>query len=85
VSGSVPLEFDEFDEDFLNYDSRLGVHGNDSVSRSTSGDEGDSGASVSTPSTSAIPLDSEADDVVGLLDEEQTPQIHAERIKRRCW
>jgi hypothetical protein len=104
MSGSVPLEFDEEDEDFLNYDSRLGVHGNDSVSRSTSRGEGDSGASVSTPSTSAIPLDSEADDlwngwnaedklivdeaeqfddVVGLLDEEQTPQIHAERIKRR--
>ena len=33
VSGSVPLEFDEEDEDFLDHDNRLGVHGDDSISR----------------------------------------------------
>jgi hypothetical protein len=102
VSGSVPLEFDEEDEDFLDRDNRLGVHGDDSISRSTSRGEGDSGASVSTPSTSAVPLDDaddlwhgwntedklaideaeQFDDVVGFLDEEQTPKIHAERTER---
>lgn len=103
VSGSVPLEFDEEDEDFLNRDNRLQVHGDESMSRSTSRGEGDSGASVSTPSTSAVPLDDDGDDswhgwnaedklaideaeqfddVVGFLDEEQTPKIHAERTKR---
>ena len=104
VSGSVPLEFDEEDEDFLNHDDdRLDVPGDDSISRSTSRGEGDSGASVSTPSTSAVPLDEEADDlwhgwntedklaideaeqfddVVGFLDEEQTPKIRAERSER---
>ena len=103
VSGSVPLEFDEEDEEFLDRDSRLGVHGHGIMSRSTSRGEGDSGASVSTPSTTAIPLDDEVDDlwhgwntedklaideveqfddVVGFLDEEQTPSIQAERVKR---
>jgi hypothetical protein len=101
MSGSVPLEFDEEDEEFLDRDSRLNAH--NTVSRSTSRGEGDSGASVSTPSTSAIPLDDEVDDlwhgwnsedklaideveqfddVVGFLDEEQTPRIQAERTKR---
>jgi len=103
TSESVPLEFDEEDEDFLDCDSRLGVHIHNTVSRSTSRGEGDSGASVSTPSTSAIPLNDEVDDlwrgwntedksaideveqfddVVGFLDEEQTPSIQAERTKR---
>jgi len=63
VSGSVPLEFDEEDEDFLNRTDRLGVRG-DSISRSTSRGEGDSGASASTPSTSAIPLDDDEDDLL---------------------
>ena len=63
VSGSVPLEFDEEDEDFLDRDDdRLDVPGEGgSISRSTSRGEGDSGASVSTPSTGAVPLDDEAD------------------------
>jgi hypothetical protein len=103
VPGSVALEFDEEDEDFLDNSSRLGIHDDDSISRSTSRGEGDSGASVSTPSTSAVPLDDETDDlwhgwntedklavdeaeqfddVVGFLDEEQTPKIHAERTER---
>lgn len=102
ASGSVPLEFDEEDEDFLNRDSHQGVHSYESASRSTSRGEG-SGASISTPSTTALPLDDEADDlwqgwttedkqaideaeqfddVVGFLDEEQTPQIHADKTKR---
>lgn len=102
MSGSVPLEFDEEDEDFLNLD---GQHILNAVSRSTSREEGDSGASISTPSTSTIPLDDEVDDlwhgwntedkpaideleqfddVVGFLDEEQTPRILAERTKRKC-
>jgi hypothetical protein len=103
VSGSVPLEFDEEDEDFLNRHSRVDVLGHDSISRSTSRGEGDSGASMSTPSTGAVPLDDDADDlwqgwnaedklaideaeqfddVIGFLDEEQTPKIHAERTKK---
>jgi hypothetical protein len=103
VSESVPLEFDEEDEDFLSPNNRLGIHGDGAISRSTSRGEGDSGASVSTPSTSAAPLDDEADDlwrgwnaedkrivdeaeqfddVVGFLDEEQTPSIRAERTER---
>ena len=103
VSGSVALEFDEEDEDFLHNGNRLGVHDDDAISRSTSRGAGDSGASVSTPSTSAVPLDDETDDlwhrwstedklaideaeqfddVVGFLDEEQTPKIHAERTER---
>ena len=60
MPGSVSLEFDE-DEDFLNYDNRLGVQGGDSISRSTSRGEDGSAASVSTPSTGAIPLDNVAD------------------------
>jgi hypothetical protein len=43
--------------------NRLGIHDDDSISRSTSRGEGDSGASASTPFTSsAVPLD-EADDL----------------------
>lgn len=97
------LEFDEENEDFLTRDNRLDVPGNDAISRSTSRGEGDSGASVSTPSTSAVPLDDgvddlwhgwntedklaideveQFDDVVGFLDEEQTPKIRGERIER---
>jgi hypothetical protein len=74
-----------------------------SISRSTSHGEDDSGASVSTPSTSVVPLDDETDDIwhgwntedklgvneaeqfddaVGFLDDEQTPEIHAERTER---
>jgi hypothetical protein len=64
VSGSVPLKFDEEDEDFLNRDGRLGVHSGSSISRSALRGEGDSAASVSTPSTSALPLDDEAEDVL---------------------
>jgi hypothetical protein len=64
VSGSVPLEFDEEDKDYLNRNGRLGVHDDGSISRSASRGEGDSGASVSTPSTSAVPLDDdEVDDL----------------------
>jgi hypothetical protein len=58
---------------------------------------------MSTPSTGAVPLDDDADDlwqgwnaedklaideaeqfddVIGFLDEEQTPKIHAERTKK---
>lgn len=102
-SGSVPLEFNEEDEDFVNRSDRLHIHEDDSVSRSTSRGEGDSGASVSTPSTSAVPLDEDPndswhgwnaedkqaideaeqfDDVVGFLDEDQTPKIHAGRTER---
>jgi hypothetical protein len=106
MPGSVPLEFDEEDEDFLDYDNRLGAQGGDSISRSTSRGEDGSAASVSTPSTGAIPLDNVADDlwhrwsaedklivdeaeqfddIVGFLDEEQTPKIHAEKAERnRC-
>ena len=61
TSGSVPLEFDK---DFLNRDSRLDAHmHHNAVSRSISRGEGDSGASVSTLSTSAIPLDGDVDDL----------------------
>jgi hypothetical protein len=63
VSGSVALEFDEEDEDFLDHGSQLGIHDDDSIFRSTSRGEGDCGASVSTPSTSAVPLDDEPDDL----------------------
>lgn len=58
--GPVPLEFDEEDEDFLAQGEqgrdRDHERDDDATSRGTSRGEGDSGASVSTPSTSAVPL-----------------------------
>ena len=63
MSARVLLEFYEEDKDFLDYDSQLGVHGDDSASRSAPRDEGDFGASVLTPSTRDVPLDNEADDL----------------------
>jgi hypothetical protein len=60
MSASVPLEFDEEDEDFLSRDT-LDVPGLDrdaeSGSRDTSRGGADSGASISTPATSTHPLD----------------------------
>jgi hypothetical protein len=46
--------FDEEDEDFLDNSSRPGIRDDDSISRSTSRGKGDSGASVSTPSTTFL-------------------------------
>jgi len=48
-----------FDRD----NDRPNVCGDDSISRSTSGGEGDSGTSVLTPFTSLVSLDDEADDL----------------------
>jgi hypothetical protein len=59
----VPLEFDEEDEDFLTCDNHLDIPRDGAISCSTSQGEGNSGASVLTPSTSAIPLDDEVDDL----------------------
>ncbi|KAF8890452.1 hypothetical protein BD779DRAFT_1517758 [Infundibulicybe gibba] len=55
--GAVPLEFDEEDEDFLNRDPGPPERDDDAASR------GDSGGSVSTPATSAHPLEDEPGDV----------------------
>ncbi|RDB26504.1 hypothetical protein Hypma_005607 [Hypsizygus marmoreus] len=109
MSVSVPLEFDEEDEDFMSRDA-LDVPRGDggAVSRDTSrGDDG-SGHTVSTPATSAHPLDEDDDaakgddawsgwssedklaieeaerfdniDVLGLLDEEQTPVVVSKAV-----
>ncbi|KAF8065405.1 hypothetical protein FPV67DRAFT_1451169 [Lyophyllum atratum] len=119
MSASVPLEFDEEDEDFLGRDMDLGADGLDvpsSVSRDTSRGGGDSsGPTVSTPATSAHALDEEEEvgrglekaedawggwssedklaveeverfdniDVLGLLDEEQTPVRPVVEAKRK--
>jgi len=58
VSGPVPLEFDEDDEDFA-FHPRLGLHNDDDGSHSpgTSRGERDSGVSISTPASSTIPLE----------------------------
>ncbi|KAH7923186.1 hypothetical protein BV22DRAFT_1015894 [Leucogyrophana mollusca] len=109
LSGSVPLEFDEQDEDFLYQTPKLDEPNDETPSRSTSRGEGDSGGSVSTPSTNLNPLEDDGDDlwrgwneedkkaideaeqfddVVGFLDEEQTPSMQAERKKasrRQRW
>jgi hypothetical protein len=76
MSASVPLEFDEEDEDFMSRDA-LDIPDCDarSCSRDTSqggADSGPSGASpsISTPATSAHPLDDE-DVPVARLDDEQ--------------
>jgi hypothetical protein len=61
ASGSVPLEFDEEDEDFLGGQLGQERDDEDANSRTTSRGEGDSGASISTPSTNALPLDNEYD------------------------
>ncbi|OBZ65051.1 hypothetical protein A0H81_14964 [Grifola frondosa] len=61
VSSSVPLEFDEEDEDFLADNIGCGDPADDVISRSTSRGEGDSGASISTPSTNMDPLPVEDD------------------------
>ncbi|KDQ51941.1 hypothetical protein JAAARDRAFT_40559 [Jaapia argillacea MUCL 33604] len=55
TTASVPLEFEEVDEDFLNPVDDPMSHEDTSVSRSTS--RGDSAPSVSTPSTTAVPLE----------------------------
>jgi len=67
IARSVPLEFDEEDEDFLGGEPRLGEHERDddeTNSRTTSGGGGDSGASISTPSTNALPLEEYNEDDV---------------------
>jgi hypothetical protein len=73
MSASVPLEFDEADEDFMSRDA-LDIPDRDggSCSRGTSRGGADSGVSpsVSIPATSAHPLDDE-DVPVGKLDDEQ--------------
>lgn len=60
VSSSVPLEFDEEEEDFMDSGDLLRVR-DESFSRSNSRGDG-SAASVSTPSTSAAPLDEETEE-----------------------
>ncbi|KIJ59762.1 hypothetical protein HYDPIDRAFT_177705 [Hydnomerulius pinastri MD-312] len=106
--GPVPLEFDEQDEDFADRIPSRGELTSEVPSRSTSAGERDSGASISTPSTNANPLEEgddlwrgwneedklavdeaeQFDDVVGFMDEDQTPAIQAEQRKanrRQRW
>jgi len=60
ASGLVPLEFDEEDEDFLTRNTlEVGDRDDDTGSHTTSRGGRDSGASVSTPATSAHALEDE--------------------------
>jgi hypothetical protein len=62
MSTSVPLEFDEEDEDFISRDT-LDIPDRDGESGSRGTSRGvDSGASPSTPATSTHPLDDEDED-----------------------
>ncbi|CCM06516.1 uncharacterized protein FIBRA_08788 [Fibroporia radiculosa] len=81
LSSSVPLEFDEEDEDFL--DSNMGSGGHDTVSPSPSRGAGDSGESISTPSSTAepLPVEDNRDDVwQGWEPEDQQAIEDAERF-----
>ncbi|KAG5653843.1 hypothetical protein H0H81_010116 [Sphagnurus paluster] len=72
LSASVPLEFDEEDEDFLarDHEESLALSGSmRAVSRETSRGDGDSGPTLSTPATSARALESEEDLLVGQVME----------------
>ncbi|EMD31859.1 hypothetical protein CERSUDRAFT_119431 [Gelatoporia subvermispora B] len=61
LSASVPLEFDEEDEEFAIHHMHPETLEERVISRSTSRGEGDSAASVSTPSTNLDPLPVEED------------------------
>ncbi|OJA20381.1 hypothetical protein AZE42_06676 [Rhizopogon vesiculosus] len=94
LSASVPLEFDEQDEELVYHDDDDVV--DDSASR---GEDATTDRSVETPPTDVDPCDEgtelwhgwteddklavdeaeQFDDVVGFLDEEQTPEIQAEQ------
>lgn len=77
ISGSVPLEFDE--EDFLDRgENHLRVR-EDSFSRSNSRGDG-SAASISTPSTSAAPLEDEVEDSWGWNAEDKPLVDEAEQF-----
>lgn len=81
MSGPVPLEFDEEDEDFVTRDPHLTERDDDSHSHTTSRGEGDSGASLSTPATSNHPLDDGGDDMWQGWDPEDKQAIEdAERF-----
>lgn len=63
MARSVPLEFDEEDEDFIGLDPSFGEQDNDTNSQGTSrGGGDDSGASISTPATSNRPLEEDEED-----------------------
>ncbi|KAF9463475.1 hypothetical protein BDZ94DRAFT_1258923 [Collybia nuda] len=84
MSASVPLEFDEEDEDFLSNDT-LDVpaldRDADSGSRGTSRGGADSGASISTPATSTRPLDDDVEDAWnGWTSEDKLAVEEAERF-----
>ncbi|KZT13315.1 uncharacterized protein LAESUDRAFT_719678 [Laetiporus sulphureus 93-53] len=65
MPSSVPLEFDEEDEDFLFDDVGPAIPEGVMMSRSVSRGEGDSGESVSTPSSTIepLPLEDDMDDM----------------------